>query len=208
MTSKRRGVTTGTDPEPNPQVNGSFLPPLQVTGPPTQPLKVETRVRTPLGLPAKRPDQRASDGEESRFVAVPHFSAGGRLHLNKRPHQRLVRADAFIDSLASRARIFRFARPNEDRWRELLVRQLERTEVNGSELDELVRLSGSLNGRACGWPSRISANASSRSGLDSLHRRCTARPGGTRAPQSRPPLGSRGTRRACWRAAAGRAPRW
>jgi hypothetical protein len=49
------------------------------------------------------------------------------------------------------ARIFRFARPNEDQRRELLARQLDGTVVNGSELDDLVRLTGPLNGRAYGW---------------------------------------------------------
>lgn len=49
------------------------------------------------------------------------------------------------------ARIFRFVRPNEDQRRALLARQLEGTEINGSHLDDLVRLSGPLNGRAHGW---------------------------------------------------------
>ena len=29
---EKRGVTTGTDPEPDPQVNGLFVPPLHVSG--------------------------------------------------------------------------------------------------------------------------------------------------------------------------------
>ena len=49
------------------------------------------------------------------------------------------------------ARIFQFARPDEEQRRELLARQLKGTEINGSQLDDLVRLSGPLNGRAYAW---------------------------------------------------------
>jgi AAA+ superfamily predicted ATPase len=51
------------------------------------------------------------------------------------------------------ARIFRFARPDEDQRRELLARQLQGARIDGSTLNDLVRLSGALNGRAYGWTS-------------------------------------------------------
>ena len=49
------------------------------------------------------------------------------------------------------ARIFRFARPDEDQRRELLVRQLEGMKLNSTDLEELVKLSGPLDGRSYGW---------------------------------------------------------
>lgn len=62
------------------------------------------------------------------------------------------RAGALDPAVLRRAaRIFRFARPSEDQRRELLARQLDGTGVNGSELNDLVRLTGPLNGRAYGW---------------------------------------------------------
>ena len=48
------------------------------------------------------------------------------------------------------AAIFRFARPNDDQRRQLLERGLERTGIEGEDLDELVRLTGARDGRAYG----------------------------------------------------------
>lgn len=48
------------------------------------------------------------------------------------------------------AAIFHFARPNDVQRRQLLERGLEGTGIDGSDLDELVRLTGARDGRAYG----------------------------------------------------------
>lgn len=69
------------------------------------------------------------------------------------------------------ARIFRFARPDDEQRRELLSRQLQGTGINGTQLDDLVRLSGPLNGRAYGWTfSDIRQRFVVQAVLDSLER--------------------------------------
>lgn len=60
--------------------------------------------------------------------------------------------DTALDAAVLRraARIFRFARPNDTQRRELLLRQLGGTGIKGNDLEEVVRLTGPVNGRSYG----------------------------------------------------------
>lgn len=60
--------------------------------------------------------------------------------------------DAALDPAVLRraAAIFRFERPNDDQRRELIERELSGTGISGSDIDEIVRLTGPSEGRGYG----------------------------------------------------------
>jgi hypothetical protein len=113
---ENRGVATGIDQKLNPEVSGGIRPSPQVAEfGSAQPLKVETRVRTPLGLPGKpqvRGPVRFRPAELSRcrpaFVPRPTASRhaltddASRIHppaarlvavRNREPHGSHLRAN-------------------------------------------------------------------------------------------------------------------